>query len=103
VGKRVLDVKVLGIVKDSHDFRRAVGGSSLIVGIDVAIWRDWDGVERNWGLGHGSDFSHRDSFWCCDEDDFKSLRREIGSSGTSRGESERRSCGDGKSEDEQGK
>lgn len=46
MGKRVLDVEVLGVVEDSDNITRVCAGSRVGSGI-TTLGRDGDGVERD--------------------------------------------------------
>lgn len=70
MGKRVLDIEVLGIVEDSNNLARAGGGSRIRSGI-TALGRDGNGVERDGGL---CDFGH-DERRVEDEADVGEMRR----------------------------
>lgn len=63
----VLNVEVGCVVEDGDDFAVAVTVGGAIGGVgDGALWRDWDGVERDWLGGQfgcqvvGGDFGHGD-------------------------------------------
>ena len=59
VGKRVLDVEVVGVVEDGDDFARR--GRRRVSGSITALGRDGDGVERDGRVCDGGHFLRPDA------------------------------------------